>query len=234
VTQSLRLNRAFVEPLIGHTPGPWRVSKNGGYHIIRDGETQSICGFPANKSYNKANAPIIAAAPELREDWLEMRAALDDIAAAVGYTGSEATPRAIVEMITAAMRTSAERHRRLRELEPSTSCIGRCGVSYPTDFYDTARGIAADAAKLIPDYDTRKRETAATLVRLAERLADLTEQELSGPGPAPDRTQWTRTIGMALAMLFVMSAWHALDPEELVRKAAQHIRKAAGWPEGAS
>jgi hypothetical protein len=101
-------------------------------------------------------------------------------------------------------------------------------VSYPTDFYDMARGIATDAAKLIPDYDTRKRDTAATAVRLTQKLVDLTEQELSGPGPLPDRTQWSRGIGMALAMLFVMAAWHGLDPEDLVRKAAQHIRKSAG------
>ena len=67
------LTLAEVQALSGFTEGPWRVGKpNGGFHIIRTHETQSICGFPANKSYNEANAGIIAAAPALHATCLHL------------------------------------------------------------------------------------------------------------------------------------------------------------------
>lgn len=61
-----------------HTPGPWRAETNGaGYWDIRTRQRgiASIIPFPGTPSLDKANARLIAAAPDLLE---ALRALLKD------------------------------------------------------------------------------------------------------------------------------------------------------------
>jgi len=53
-----------------HTPGPWEVNIYNGHHVIspKNGRTIASCNIPNHK----ANAHLIAAAPEMLEALIEI------------------------------------------------------------------------------------------------------------------------------------------------------------------
>lgn len=68
---------------MGHTPGPWEVVMPGEvdeHYAVMDGfgHTASVYGYPANAAEARANAQLMAAAPELLR---AMRLIADDLGA---------------------------------------------------------------------------------------------------------------------------------------------------------
>lgn len=56
-----------------HTPGPWKVSRRANRFICTElGEVLAMCDSSQSVDRNKANARLIAAAPELLEALIEL------------------------------------------------------------------------------------------------------------------------------------------------------------------
>ena len=83
--------RALIEPLTGHTPGPWEAFGGVGIGVTpvdpSEGDVASCCGFSSGRDEREEldNAALIAAAPALRDTV----AALTDLADAQAQENAE-------------------------------------------------------------------------------------------------------------------------------------------------
>jgi hypothetical protein len=72
-------------PPVAHTPGPWRYQEGADKytHIVRAGENRFVCQQPQNDE-GRANARLIAAAPDLLAALQEMVDCYESAAAKSG------------------------------------------------------------------------------------------------------------------------------------------------------
>ena len=98
--------RALIEPLTGHTPGPWEAFGGVGIGVTpvdpSEGDVASCCGFSSGRDEREEldNAALIAAAPALRDTV----AALTDLADAQAQENAKLRQR--IEQLEGAVMTA--------------------------------------------------------------------------------------------------------------------------------